>query len=258
VVYNAGADLEKKGLRQPDPSGLFTNIPLQLTGYDPFSLYGIPVVGESDVYVPIGSAGTPGQTIGVTMWSPDDQDIVSSSIDQTLGVNGLAGVWIPQNLGDAFTLFGANFSSPQSNLDNFSWWGAFFRALPQNITSRSLRQPGESYGSCVNGTVASLFGSETAANVEGALGVVSGFASALTTSPGELPVPNAVTITGNPVWRYLPSLVDQALPETVAAGTMSAATAETVGAAAAAVSSVAGPVFAVTGGVIGGIFAACR
>jgi RHS repeat-associated protein len=93
-----------------DPSGLFTDLPLQLTGYDPFSLYGIPVVGENDVYVPIGSSATPGQTIGVTMWSSDDQDIVSSSIDQTLGVNGLAGVWVPQNLGDAFTLFGADLS----------------------------------------------------------------------------------------------------------------------------------------------------
>jgi len=79
--------------------------------WDPFDLMGIDVP-DGSAYVSIGSSGTPGQTIGVTTWSFDDEDIISSSIDQTLGVNGVAGVWIPQSL-DAFIIFGGDFSGPQ-------------------------------------------------------------------------------------------------------------------------------------------------
>jgi hypothetical protein len=83
------------------------NTELGPSSWDPFDLMGINVTDGSGAYVPIGSSGTPGQTVGVTLWSPGDEDIISSSIDETLGVNGVAGVWIPQSL-DAFIVFGGS------------------------------------------------------------------------------------------------------------------------------------------------------
>jgi hypothetical protein len=83
------------------------NTELGPSSWDPFDLMGINVTDGSGAYVPIESSGTPGQTVGVTLWSPGDEDIISSSIDQTLGVNGVTGVWIPQSL-DAFIIFGGS------------------------------------------------------------------------------------------------------------------------------------------------------
>ncbi len=145
---------------------------------------------------------------------------------------------------------------------NPSWWGTFIKSFVTEFSLSSARQPGESFGACVNRVGSALFGD--AAPLVNALGppvaVVSAATSVFTTSPATAALPgNVINIaTGRQATTALPSLLERILPEAVAAGSVSGATAGAIEALVPVISKVAAPVTALSWGLVGGIWGSCR
>jgi RHS repeat-associated protein len=213
---------------------------------DPFSLVGIPVV--TDTF-------TPPQLLSTV-----DFGAMGNANGYATSVSLIAlGGWTTITLGDAFTLLGSSLG-PAGADGSFSWWGTFAKSFVRDFSFKSARQPGESFGACVDRAAKSLFGN-TGARVFGAVTGASLFTGALTLSPGT----QVVKVFNPDYWNViswkrvpLPSVADLIVRGGVEAGTISAETGAAISATAAAASKVAVPVAAVTSGLLGGLLGACR